>query len=102
MPGLNRQGPLGEGPMTGRKAGRCSSGDVCRDAGGWGWGWFGAGRGRKMGGRAGSGMIRRRQNVTMDPLAELQYLDNLQEYISQRRQYLQSAQGGQSNDQGQQ
>lgn len=47
-------------------------------------------------------MIRRRQNVTMDPLAELQYLDNLQEYISQRRQYLQSAQGGQSNDQGQQ
>ena len=24
MPGLNRTGPLGEGPMTGRKQGRCN------------------------------------------------------------------------------
>lgn len=24
MPGLNRKGPLGEGPMTGRKMGRCN------------------------------------------------------------------------------
>lgn len=24
MPGLNRKGPLGEGPMTGRKLGRCN------------------------------------------------------------------------------
>jgi hypothetical protein len=24
MPGLNRRGPLGEGPMTGRRMGRCN------------------------------------------------------------------------------
>jgi hypothetical protein len=24
MPGLNRKGPLGEGPMTGKKMGRCN------------------------------------------------------------------------------
>lgn len=24
MPGLNRKGPLGEGPMTGRRMGRCN------------------------------------------------------------------------------
>jgi len=24
MPGLNRRGPNGEGPMTGRRAGRCN------------------------------------------------------------------------------
>lgn len=25
MPGFNRKGPLGEGPMTGRKMGRCTN-----------------------------------------------------------------------------
>lgn len=25
MPGLNRRGPMGQGPMTGRKMGRCTN-----------------------------------------------------------------------------
>jgi len=28
MPGFNRKGPEGEGPMTGRKQGRCSGNNV--------------------------------------------------------------------------
>lgn len=27
MPGMNRKGPLGDGPMTGRKMGRCNPGN---------------------------------------------------------------------------
>jgi hypothetical protein len=27
MPGLNRRGPVGNGPMTGRKMGRCNPGN---------------------------------------------------------------------------
>ena len=53
MPGGNRTGPAGMGPMTGRGAGYCSgsavpgymSGGFGR--GSWGWGGRGGGRGRR-------------------------------------------------------
>lgn len=49
MPGGDRTGPAGMGPMTGRGAGYCTGYDapgfVSRPSGG----WFGAGRGRGFG-----------------------------------------------------
>jgi hypothetical protein len=57
MPGGDRTGPLGMGPMTGRAAGFCAGYPVpgymnpARGRGGWpfgGWGWFGRGRGRPV------------------------------------------------------
>lgn len=67
MPGLNRKGPLGQGPMTGRRMGRCTNfgkalekeknaesnaqSDMPDDTTpGWGWG-RGRGRGNGGGGR---------------------------------------------------
>mgnify|MGYP001242942398 CR=1 FL=1 len=59
MPGGDRTGPLGEGPMTGRAAGFCTGGPVAGFAarGGWGHGaGFGPGRGGGWGrGRGGRG-----------------------------------------------
>jgi hypothetical protein len=64
MPALNQKGPMGEGPMTGRKMGRCTNFGVIPknqnlsedrnqdqpdDFGGWGRGRSGRGRGRGMG-----------------------------------------------------
>ena len=55
MPGGDKRGPRGQGPMTGRGAGYCAgfdepgfmSGDASRGAGyGWGRGFGGRGRGR--------------------------------------------------------
>jgi hypothetical protein len=55
MPGGDRTGPLGMGPMSGRAAGLCAGNPVAgymnpaRGWGGWpfgGQGWFGRGRGR--------------------------------------------------------
>lgn len=51
MPGGDRTGPAGEGPMTGRKLGFCGGGD--------GPGWAGAGRGMGRG-RGGRGFGRGR------------------------------------------
>lgn len=57
MPGLNRTGPQGLGPMTGRGLGLCSDGyQRVSDWVGRGIGWFGQGRGRGRGrGRFGQG-----------------------------------------------
>ena len=53
MPGGDRTGPLGEGPMTGRGLGSCggfSAPGYAQGTGGWGRG-FGRGRGFAAGGR---------------------------------------------------
>jgi hypothetical protein len=57
MPGLNRTGPQGFGPITGRGLGLCSSGfSRVSDWVGRGFGWFGQGRGLGRGlGRFGRG-----------------------------------------------
>lgn len=44
MPGLNKQGPSGEGPLTGRQQGMCKRTEDLPFTGG-------VGRGRRMGGR---------------------------------------------------
>lgn len=54
MPGFNQQGPMNEGPMTGRRMGRCAM--PSQDAGGpvdaaWNAPGFGRGRGMALGGR---------------------------------------------------
>jgi hypothetical protein len=67
MPGLNRTGPMGEGPMTGGRRGLCGSGAGIPDpyayGGGYGYGrgmgfrrGFGGGRGRMAGRGFGSGV----------------------------------------------
>ena len=48
MPGMDRKGPEGKGPMTGRKMGQCSTG--VPQVRGFGRG-FGMGRGRGFGNR---------------------------------------------------
>ncbi len=57
MPGGDRTGPLGMGPMSGRAAGFCAGYPApgymnpALGRGGWslgGWGWFGRGRGRSF------------------------------------------------------
>lgn len=52
MPGFNRKGPRGEGPMTGRQMGKCTDfgADNTNEVGGMGRG-LGLGRGRRGGGR---------------------------------------------------
>ncbi len=61
MPGLNRRGPAGEGPKTGRGLGRCGPGATSNDlagdyARGEGWGrGQGGGRGRGQGWGRGRG-----------------------------------------------
>lgn len=58
MPGFNQTGPMGQGPMTGRRMGRCTNygtgrrapQDQPNESEGTAPGWFGIGRGR-MGGR---------------------------------------------------
>lgn len=50
MPGFDQRGPMNEGPMTGRKMGRCAARST-QDAGGTPereWGVPGYGRGRSM------------------------------------------------------
>ena len=61
MPGLNRRGPEGEGPMTGRGRGRCNPSNRVADsfdasAGGGMNAPFRQGAGRGMGQGAGRGM----------------------------------------------
>ena len=70
MPGRDRTGPEGEGPMTGRGLGRCSGTDKTTDeernftengpGRGTGWGPFRGGRGRggRGFGRSGRGNAR--------------------------------------------
>jgi len=72
MPGFNRKGPEGEGPMTGRKMGRCTNfgaalkdsncedaaGKVSSDENGFGRG-SGRGRGWGRGGGGGRGLRNR-------------------------------------------
>ncbi|MBW1713586.1 MAG: DUF5320 domain-containing protein [Deltaproteobacteria bacterium] len=66
MPGFDRTGPLGQGPMTGRGLGRCGPVGTRAGAGyGYGWwpgyGWgggFGRGPGRGFGRGFGRGMGR--------------------------------------------
>lgn len=55
MPGFDRKGPEGEGPMTGRKQGRCNERDEEQRPEGRG---LGLGRGRRNRGR-GKGQGRR-------------------------------------------
>lgn len=64
MPGLDRKGPEGEGPMTGRRMGRCTNfGDALKDkdttdnpnAENQQTGWFGRGLGRGFGRGRGRG-----------------------------------------------
>ncbi len=54
MPRGDRTGPLGEGPMTGLKRGRCADSETARGLGGFGFGrgfGRGLGYGRGLGGR---------------------------------------------------
>lgn len=48
MPGFNQRGPMNEGPMTGRRMGRCT-GAYSEEYTDTGWNAPGAGRGRGMG-----------------------------------------------------
>ena len=69
MPGGDRTGPTGNGPMTGRAAGYCTGyGDADFDKSG--FGFFGPGR--MFGGRGGSmgrgGFRNRRRNFYQDPV----------------------------------
>jgi hypothetical protein len=41
MPGYDRSGPMGEGPMTGRGLGRCGRGRMSRPGSGGGYGGYG-------------------------------------------------------------
>ena len=54
MPGMNRTGPRGEGPMTGRGAGLCAGygvpGSMQTGFGGWAVGGRGRGAGQRFGG----------------------------------------------------
>ncbi|MEE4241705.1 MAG: DUF5320 domain-containing protein [Desulfopila sp.] len=65
MPGFNQRGPMNEGPMTGRKMGRCFTGSELSDANtsqthsGAGYGGQGYGGDRFMGGRGCRGFRRR-------------------------------------------
>ncbi|HKK10347.1 MAG TPA: DUF5320 domain-containing protein [Bacteroidales bacterium] len=59
MPGFDRTGPEGEGPMTGRKQGRCTGRDEEQRPEGRG---LGLGRGRRNRGR-GKGQGRRFRGV---------------------------------------
>jgi hypothetical protein len=60
MPGFNRTGPTGSGPMTGRQLGRCTGNDTdfpergFRNFGRGFRGGFGSGRGRGLGFRWGN------------------------------------------------
>ncbi len=56
MPGLDKTGPLGNGPMSGRAQGRCLSDRPGRQQE---QGGFGQGRGRKRGNGFGCGMRQR-------------------------------------------
>ncbi len=95
MPGGNRTGPMGAGPMTGRGAGLCAGTGTSGYAGqgvgrGMGGRGFGRGWGRGMGGR----FNRSWQNAPVsqpDPVDERQmleqeaaYLQNQVEQIHQR------------------
>ncbi len=46
MPGFNGRGPLNEGPMTGRRLGRCTANDATDYRPGFGAGFHGGGYGR--------------------------------------------------------
>ncbi len=71
MPGLDRTGPLGEGPRTGRGTGRCGTGQGTRPRRGGGpgrGGGRGIGRGPGQGNFAGRGRTRGgRKRGNMNP-----------------------------------
>jgi hypothetical protein len=66
MPGLDRTGPSGGGPGTGRRLGRCTAGSTDRvaDSGGFFPGTFRSGAPRSGGGRGGGsgGLLNRWRN----------------------------------------
>lgn len=67
MPGFNRKGPNGEGPMTGRKMGQCNPENKEKENTGiveniGNFFGFGRGRGRGMGQGKGRGMRCRRND----------------------------------------
>ena len=56
MPGGDKTGPMGNGPMTGRGAGYCAGNDSPGSMNpGAGWGFYGGGGGRPRWGRGGFG-----------------------------------------------
>lgn len=67
MPGMDRTGPNGQGPLTGRQRGLCGSND---NRG------FGRGRGRSMGRRNGFGLGAGRNNGNFDVAEDLAFWEN--------------------------
>ncbi|SHF89448.1 hypothetical protein SAMN05444274_11210 [Mariniphaga anaerophila] len=61
MPGLNRKGPMGEGPLTGKQRGRCAGNET--DFAGRGAGRAGRGFGRRNERQNGRGLGLRRRNL---------------------------------------
>lgn len=57
MPGYDKSGPMGQGPMSGRAMGRCGGAEEDNFASGRGYGMARGGRGRRCGrgGRGGRG-----------------------------------------------
>lgn len=66
MPGYDQTGPVGSGPMTGRKSGRCTGNNVADDARPYG---RGGGR-RRMGRRNSNGIGRGWSNIDNVPKSE--------------------------------
>ena len=113
MPGGNRQGPMGEGPQTGRAAGFCSGSDTpgyMSDQGGFGRGHrfrSGGGGGRRRGFGRGRGFVgaqpfagtSSQTAMPIEPQLQKQ-VNELQEELSALRQLLEEMRSPRGNPAG--
>jgi hypothetical protein len=75
MPGRNRQGPMGQGPKTGRGAGYCGDRDESRMSAAPGRGGRGMRRGRRAGAAGGEDLLRARIAELEEKIARMEQKD---------------------------
>lgn len=92
MPGLNQQGPLGAGPMTGKQRGMCKrTEDFSLDAGGLGGGWRTKARNRALARTGTTGRARRRFALGEEAASATISQNTDKELVELRRMYQEAA-----------